>query len=511
MEKKYMNFGVLRFAEARMSFPYGDSANTFQRLYQDYQYKMLLESKDISPVYGRMSLVGVDPVLALKGKDNRFEIKALNERGAAYLEGIKDIDLKMAENVSRTETHISGTIKNELQSQEESQRAHKPNIAQVIRLFLKKFKTTEKTLLGLYGPFAYDFVRLFEDIGNTLPESEIDDFRLFLYDTFIQIDHIKEGASIVCYRSDEVQATQAVEALQKKLQASNDLAITPAEISNAKFFFSKNEYEDLVRKSKEYITQGEVFEIVFANTLQASFQGDPFELYLRYRENNPSPYMFYFDMGEDQLVGASPEMMVRCEEGMVSVRPISGTARRGANSIEDYENMMTLLNSKKEKAELDMLVDLGRNDLTRVCQPGITVSDYRFVEKYSKVMHTVTQLEGRLRSEYTAFDALVSTLNNGTLTGAPKVRAMQLIEQDEKRRRGYYGGALGYLTFDDRMDTCITIRTAHIKDGSLIFPVGASLVYDSEPAAEYQETLNKASAFLSTVHLAEKELGKEGC
>ena len=498
-----MSFGSLRLVETKVDLPYGDSANTFQKLYQDYKYKMLLESKDISPVYGRMSLVGVDPVLELRGKDNQFKISVLNERGLFYLGSLEEKDLKMVEDLEITESHISGTIKNDIHS---SEGEHKQNIAQVIRLLLKKFKTTEQTLLGLYGPFAYDFVRLFENIGNTLPETVADDFRLFLYDTFVRIDHIKESAEIVCYREKEQVSSVAIKSIQEKLKKTDSVDIPRAKASHAKLFFSKNEYEELVRKSKEYIIQGEVFEIVLANTLQAKFEGDSFDLYLRYRKENPSPYMFYFDMGDEQLVGASPEMMVRCEDGKVSLRPISGTAMRGKNSIEDHDNMMTLLNSKKEKAELDMLVDLGRNDLTRVCEPGIKVSDYRFVEKYSKVMHTVTHLDGKLRPECTAFDALVCTLNNGTLTGAPKVRAMQLIEQDEKRRRGYYGGALGYLTFGGDMDTCITIRTAHIKGDELTLSAGASLVYDSVPEAEYQETLNKAAAFLSTIGLNKNDL-----
>jgi len=209
--------------------------------------------------------------------------------------------------------------------------------------------------------------------------------------------------------------------------------------------------------------------------------------------------MFYFDMGDEQLIGASPEMMVRCEKGIVNLRPISGTAPRGTNSIEDHENMLKLLNCTKEKAELDMLVDLGRNDLTRVCQPNIKVSDYRFVEKYSKVMHTVTHLEGELRPECTAFDALISTLNNGTLTGAPKVQAMSVIEKHETQRRGYYGGAIGYLTFGGDMDTGIIIRTAHVKKDNISISAGATLVYDSDPTSEYEETMNKAAALLSVI------------
>ena len=191
-------------------------------------------------------------------------------------------------------------------------------------------------------------------------------------------------------------------------------------------------------------------------------------------------------------------MMVRCENNIVNLRPISGTAKRGKDPIEDHENMLALLSDPKERAELDMLIDLGRNDLSRVCEPGVTITDYRFVEKYSRVMHTVAHLSGKLRSDYTALDALIACLNAGTLTGAPKVAAMQTIERHEKERRGYYGGTIGYLTFSGDMDTGIIIRTAHIKDHQLRFQVGATLLYDSVPEKEYQETLNKAEAFLKT-------------
>ena len=177
--------------------------------------------------------------------------------------------------------------------------------------------------------------------------------------------------------------------------------------------------------------------MVFSNILKAEFEGDPYGLYLKYRDINPSPYLYFFDFGDEQLVGASPEMMVRCENRTVNLRPISGTAKRGEDPVSDHENMLALLSDEKERAELDMLIDLGRNDLARVCEPGIKVDDYRFVEKYSRVMHTVAHLSGRLRDGFTSLDALISCLNAGTLTGAPKVAAMRIIEDCEEERRGY--------------------------------------------------------------------------
>lgn len=426
-----------------------DPKEVFSRIYQDYKYKFLLESKDVSQI-------GIDPVLKITGKNESFSVEVINKRGNKY---------------------VKQPIKG-------------------IKHLLEIFKTKEKTLLGLYGAFSYDFVRLFEDLGDSLPDNDVNDFTLFLYDTFIFFDHLKNHAEIIAYRENKKE-------LQEDLaKISNKIKKRPAnpkyKIKNPSFCFNEEEYKNLVKTAKRYTRKGELFEVVFSNILKADFEGDPFGLYLRYREENPSPYLFFFDFGNEQLVGASPEMMVRYENGIVSLRPISGTIKRGENPIEDHENMLKLLMDPKEKAELDMLIDLGRNDLSRVCEPGIKITDYRFVEKYSKVMHTVAHLSGKLRKGCTALDALIACLNAGTLTGAPKVAAMRVIEKHEKERRGYYGGAVGYLTFSGEMDTGIIIRTAHIKNGKLRFQVGATLLHDSKPKKEYEETINKAQAFLNT-------------
>lgn len=438
----------------------------FAKIYQDYDYKFIFESKDVSQIYGRLSIIGVDPVMKITGKNKSFEIEVLNKRGNKYLESL-----------SKT------SQKNE-------------NISTIIQHVLKTFKTNKKTLLGLYGTFSYDFIRLFEDIGNTLPDNDVNDFTLFLYDTFIFFDHLKDNAEIIVYREEQKSIQEDLTEIFNKLKKES--ANPEYKIKNPYFSFSENQYEDLVKTAKRYTKKGDLFEVVFSNILKSEFEGDPFGLYLRYRKENPSPYLFFFDLGCEQLVGASPEMMVRYENGIVNLRPISGTIKRGKDPIEDHENMLKLLMDPKEKAELDMLIDLGRNDLSRVCRPGIKITDYRFIEKYSKVMHTVAHLSGELEEGYTAPDALIACLNAGTLTGAPKIAAMKVIEKHEKERRGYYGGTIGYLTFSGEMDTGIIIRTAHIKNGQLRFQVGATLLNDSKPKKEYQETINKAQAFLNT-------------
>lgn len=478
------------------ALPYQQPHELFMQLYCSFRYKFLLESKDISPVYGRLSLIGIDPVIKISGKGDKFVMELINKRGEFYLQRFADGDFALCDSFKITKKRITGIIKNNNVLCEETERSKRKNIAQIIRIVLSKFSITGKSLLGLYGAFSYDFIRLFEDLPNKNPENEVDDFTLFLYDTFIFFDHLKQKTEIIAYRKDTQGIESCVEEIAKQIKVAGHR--DPAyKISDPKFSLNEKEYENLVEIAKKYTREGKLFEVVFSNILKARFKGDPFALYLKYRDYNPSPYLFYFDFGNEQLVGASPEMMVRCENNVVSLRPISGTAKRGKDPIEDHENMLALLSDPKERAELDMLIDLGRNDLSRVCEPGIEITDYRFVEKYSRVMHTVAHLSGKLRKEYIALDALIACLNAGTLTGAPKVAAMEVIEKYEKERRGYYGGTIGYLTFSGEMDTGIIIRTAHIRGNELRFQVGATLLHDSVPEKEYQETLNKAEAFLS--------------
>lgn len=490
--------GSQQMLEGSSVFPYQQPHLIFQRLYRAHAHKFLLESKDISPVYGRMSLIGIDPVLKITGKDEKFCIESLNERASLYAKHLGEHQPPLCERLERSEHRMEGGIRRQSGAVEETERSKQQNIVQLIRTIIQTFSVEEKTFLGLYGAFSYDVIRQFEDIGSTLPENDINDFTFFLYDTFLLFDHLKQRNEIIVYRRTTQECERNISSIQSYIIGEQPADAQSYQIREPLFALDQQAYEGLVGAAKQYAEQGELFEVVFSNTLTARFDGNPFALYLAYRNANPSPYLFYMDFGTEQLVGASPEMMVRCERGVVSLRPISGTAKRGEDPVEDHENMLLLLSDPKERAELDMLIDLGRNDLSRVCEPGVAITDYRFVEKYSRVMHTVAHLTGKLRADYTALDALIACLNAGTLTGAPKVAAMRMIERHEKERRGYYGGTIGYLTFSGDMDTGIIIRTAHIKGNVLRFQVGATLLYDSVPEKEYQETLNKADAFLKT-------------
>lgn len=509
----------LGLLEAKKPFPYAPAHEVFAKLYRHYPHHFLLESKQVSLFSGRFSVIGIDPVLKVSGKDNRFSLQVLNPRGNFFLDQISGQDMGFVDEIERAGDCISGTVEKDSAQNlhtiqgtppiptnpesafvqlEEKQRTKKKNVAQVIRTLLEKFRLPEKSLLGLYGAFSYDFIRLFEDLQDRLPENNVNDFTLFLYDTFLFFDHIRQESSMVHFREKESELSSSI--LQIEEQITGTAAANPGyKVTEPKFSLSQKEFEALVKTGQQYIREGEFVQVVFSNILKARFEGDPFALYLKYRDSNPSPYLFYYNFGDEQLVGASPEMMVRCEQGKVHLRPIAGTIRRGADPVEDHDLMRELLNNPKERAELDMLVDLGRSDLSRICKPKIKIDDYRFVERYSRVMHTVTHLSGELESGYTGLDALISCLNAGTLTGAPKVAAMRTIERHELERRGYYGGAFGQLTFSGEVDTTIIIRTAHVRDGEVRYQSGAGIVYDSDPTLEYQETMNKAQAFLETI------------
>jgi len=448
--------------EGNLEISSRNAHEVFEQIYENYKYHFLMESKQVSLFSGRFSLIGVDPAIKISGKNNSFEIELLNERANYYLEQISDNDFDICTAFQRSETKISGTIQKEYNSADERLRSKAKNISQVIRLFLNKVKLEDKSLLGFYGAFSYDFVRLFENVEDKLPENDVNDFTLFLYDTFIVFDHISKKNSIILFRSSEDEAKLAIADLEKETTAEQKES-AEYKISDYNFAIAKSGFEEMVNTAKEYIREGEIFQVVFSNILRAKFAGSPLALYLEYREKNPSPYMFYYEFGDEILVGASPEMMVRYEDGLVHYRPIAGTMRRGVDPFDDHDQQLKLLNDEKERAELDMLIDLGRNDLARICKPGIKVDDYRFVEKYSRVMHTVAHLSGELKNDYTGLDALIACMNAGTLTGAPKIAAMKIIEKHEKERRAYYGGALGQLAFSGEVDTCILIRTVQLK------------------------------------------------
>lgn len=454
----------------------------------------LLESLSVSERFGRLSLAGHDPCLELKADDTHCTLRLLNARGGQYLEFARTYFAPYIVE-SDAEQLVLGMARQPYVGEEDG-RLQQLNTAQVIRQLLQQFHTEEKSFAGLYGALAYRFVYLFEDIPWQ-HKTAVPHFHLFLYDSFVFFDHLSHTCQIQCTRATAAEAEAACGELAAQVARHVPHSPRPCQLQDPQFTPSEADFIQQVEDAKELFRSGELMEIVLCRRLQARLIGQPYDLYLAYRTHNPSPYLFYFDMGgAEQLIGASPEMMLRHENGKVVLRPISGTAPRGKTPMEDHDNMMRLLNSSKEKAELDMLIDLGRNDLARICEPGVAIEDYRYVEKYKRVMHTVAQVSGTLQAGKTGLDALIASLNAGTLTGAPKLAAMKYIEQMEPFARGYYGGVAGYLALSGEVDTGIIIRSAHIRQGMLEYHSGATLLIDCEPAYELNETRIKAQAFM---------------
>ena len=473
----------------------------FEKL-REKKINFLFESDSSNPIYGRMSLAGINPILKISGKKNIAEIEILSNRGKIFFDQFIKKTKKFSEFIlKKTSQKIIFKIEKSKQFLPELQRTRRKNIAQILREFLEIFPASRSTIFGIFGAMSYDFSRLFEDLPEILPERKIPDFQFFVFDSFLKFDLLKNKSEIIVFRSSKNEAEKAAEEILKKISTKIiKKKINCPKISGIICDTKKSEFEKLVSRGKKLATHGEIFQIVFSRKIFGQFSGDPFQIYKIYRQKNPSPYLFFFDFGQNQLVGASPEMMVRVENGIVNLRPIAGSAARGNDPITDHENMLQLLQSEKERAELDMLVDLGRNDLARVCKPGIKISDYRSVEKYSKIMHTISHLTGKLQKQFSAFDAVVACQPAGTLSGAPKIAAMTEIEKSEKSRRGFYGGTIGYFSFSGSVDTGIIIRSAHFTKNKFEFRVGAGIVFDSDPSSEFKETEKKSAALLEILY-----------
>jgi anthranilate synthase component 1 len=372
---------------------------------------------------------------------------------------------------------------------------------------------------GAIGYVAYDCVRHFEPrVDRDLPDRLGIPEALFLFtDAMVVFDHIHHTIKVIahCRLDGDVDAAYAqaafqIDAIVERLQnptvqppleeVTEVLRTSGAAESNQ----GREGYELMVDRIKEYVVAGDVIQVVPSHRLLRKTAVHPFNVYRQMRMVNPSPYMFYLDLGDFQVVGASPELLVRVEEGEVVTHPIAGTRPRGATPEEDEQLAEELLADEKERAEHIMLVDLGRNDVGRVARPGtVNVDSFMQIERYSHVMHIVSHVSGQLAPDRTRFDAFRSVFPAGTLSGAPKIRAMEIISELEGERRGLYGGAVGYASFAGSLDTCIAIRTLLMKDGVAYLQAGGGIVYDSEPGAEYVETVNKFRAPMRAIDQAE--------
>ncbi|MGD8644404.1 MAG: anthranilate synthase component I [Chromatiales bacterium] len=370
---------------------------------------------------------------------------------------------------------------------------------------------------GLVGYFGYDTVRYIEprlDRGRKPDPIDSPDILLMVSEEVVVFDNLSGRLYLIVHaRPDGLDRAQSrLDALERQLRESRPSyrpVVSTRHVTEADFVsgFTEQGFKDAVRKAKRYIVDGDVMQVVLSQRLALPVTARPIDVYRALRGLNPSPYMFFLDLADFQVVGSSPEILVRLEDDVVTVRPIAGTRKRGRDEAEDQALERELLADPKELAEHLMLIDLGRNDAGRVSRIGsIEVTDRMVIERYSHVMHIVSNVTGRLRPGLSAIDVLRATFPAGTVSGAPKIRAMEIIDELEPVKRGVYSGAVGYIAWNGNMDTAIAIRTAVIKDETLHIQAGAGIVYDSQPELEWKETMNKGRAMFRAVAMAEAGL-----
>lgn len=370
---------------------------------------------------------------------------------------------------------------------------------------------------GAVGFFGYDVVRFFETLPDDNPDEINVDDALFLFtDTILIFDHVRHRLKVVCNAHVTGDAGKAYDDAVRKIEALIARLNAPAPAPAAprapkevkvKACFPRPEYERAVQKCRDYILAGDAFQIVLSQRFEVDFTATPFDVYRALRSVNPSPYMYYISMGDRKIIGTSPEILVTVEQNTVRSRPIAGTRPRGNSPEEDARLETELLADEKERAEHIMLVDLARNDVGRVCEYGsVRVNELMIIERYSHVMHIVSDVTGRLCSDKDVFDVLRAVFPHGTVSGAPKVRAMEIIDEQEPTRRGFYAGSVGYIGYSGDMDMAIAIRTMMVDGQKAYLQSGGGLVADSVPAAEYQECVNKAKALVAAIEVAEAGL-----
>ncbi len=472
---------------AELAADYETPLSAFQKIH-DGRCGFLLESAELTQHSGRYSLLGSSPRIIFTARGREIEIEERGNKRGFTCEGDPLAEL------------------------EKLMKPFRPLEAQPLPVFHG----------GAVGYLAYDMVRFFEP---TLPAPNKDELGLpdmvfMVTDTVLVFDHRTRRLSIVAnVHTDEhpnleaaydwarQQIASVIEKLEKPLAAkplqtfapvSNEDLPTP--VSNT----TRDEYEAMVLKMKEYIAAGDIFQGVPSQRFETDYEGTTVDLFRALRHVNPSPYMFCIDFPQGfALVGSSPEVHVKCMNGRIDIRPIAGTRWRGKTTQEDDALAQDLLNDPKERAEHIMLVDLARNDVGRVADYGsVHVSDLMIIERYSHVMHIVSNVDGHLRDNKTAYDVMRATFPAGTVSGSPKVRAMEIINECEKSKRCAYAGAVGYFGFDGNLDSCIALRTCVVKDGKAYVQAGAGVVADSDPAYEYRETVNKATGMLRAIQWA---------
>ena len=451
---------------------------------RDKSFSYLLESADGGKKWGRYSFIGYKPYLIALSRNGKMEISQGKEKWT-----LKDVE-------------------NPLQVLRDTIKDIKP-------VTIKELSTFQG---GLVGYINYDLIRKWEYLPGVSPEDTVMPESLFTASKrLIIFDHLTHQIKVIAFaylrENDDLkelydlaceEVNETIAELQRPMSSISEKA--PFSLTDLESNFNEDDFNEAVRKAKEHIVAGDVIQVVLSQRFSGDVAGDDFTLYRNLRSINPSPYMFYLNFGEIRLIGSSPEILVRLTDGKIELRPIAGTRPRCKTLEEDQAMEKELLADPKERAEHIMLVDLGRNDVGKVAMPGsVTVPRFMEVEHYSHVMHIVSRLEGLLKPQVDGFDLFTATFPAGTVTGAPKIRAMEIISELEPSPRGPYAGAVGYFGFNGNIDFCITIRTISIVENKLSIQVGAGIVYDSSPRKEYQETLKKAAAMFKAIERSKND------
>ena len=396
---------------------------------------------------------------------------------------------------------ISNGDSNEILYRNGEKKIIKGNPLELIKTLLPKMDEAPFPFIGgAVGYVGYDIIRQFEEIGEEFVNGlEMPDVHLMFYEEVIVYDHLEEKITICGIPL--LEKSEIERRIEQKIEELKQTAIyeeeSPFQFAGFQSETSKEEFIKNVEIAKEHIKAGDIFQVVLSRRMKSSFQGSPLSLYRKHRAHNPTPYMFYIDFNGYTVIGSSPESLIKTRGSQVFSNPIAGTKRRGKTAEEDQLIAKELKSDEKELAEHKMLVDLGRNDLGRVCEFGsVTVDKYMEVEKFRHVIHLVSEVSGTLTEGNSNLDALAACLPAGTVSGAPKIRAMEIINKLEKSKRGLYSGAIGYLSANENMDFALAIRTMILKDNTAYIQAGAGIVHDSDPESEYEETINKLKAFL---------------
>ncbi|MGH6763480.1 MAG: anthranilate synthase [Phyllobacterium sp.] len=501
---QFRTAGGITISRTRVATGYDDAIDRKVDALNERRGAVFSSNYEYPGRYTRWDTAIVDPPMVITSNGRKMTIEALNQRGNVLLVPVlktlqKTDDVRV---VSSSDTRLDLEIAEPSRAFTEEERSRVPSVFTVLRAIVGLFYSEEDANLGLYGAFGYDLAFQFDTVTYKLKRPDDQrDLVLYLPDEILVVDHYSAKAWFDRY--DFAFDGLTTEGLPRDAVSE---PFKPSQTVPPRGDHVPGEFAQLVEKAKESFKRGDLFEVVPGQTFYERCETKPSEISRRLKAINPSPYSFFINLGGGEyLVGASPEMFVRVNGRRIETCPISGTIKRGDDAISDSEQILKLLNSKKDESELTMCSDVDRNDKSRVCEPGsVRVIGRRQIEMYSRLIHTVDHIEGRLREDMDAFDGFLSHAWAVTVTGAPKLWAMRFIEENEKSPRAWYGGAIGMVNFNGDMNTGLTLRTIRIKDGIAQVRAGATLLYDSNPDEEEAETELKASAMISAVRDARK-------